>query len=44
MIKKADIMKQERKCPPDLEHRQAKYKNNVIECNYGKLKGPSGPH
>ena len=26
------------KCQPDLEHRQVKYKNNVIECDYGKLK------
>ena len=31
-------LKWERKCPPDLEHRQVKYKNNVIECNHGKLK------
>ena len=31
-------LKQERKCPPDLEHRQVKYKNNVIECDYSKLK------
>ncbi|WP_409977098.1 transposase [Acinetobacter sp. F_3_1] len=23
-------LKQERKCPPDLEHRQVKYKNKVI--------------
>ena len=26
------------KCPLDLEHRQIKYKNNVIECDHGKLK------
>ena len=31
-------LKQERKCPPDLEHRQVKYKNNVIECDHGKIK------
>ncbi|TCB39945.1 DDE domain-containing protein [Acinetobacter terrestris] len=31
-------LKWERKCPPDLEYRQVKYKNNVIECNHGKLK------
>ena len=31
-------LKQEGKCPPDLEHRQIKYKNNVIECDHGKLK------
>ncbi len=31
-------LKREGKCPPDLEHRQIKYKNNVIECYHGKLK------
>ena len=31
-------LKREGKCPPDLEHRQVKYKNNVIECDHGKLK------
>ncbi len=31
-------LKREGKCPPDLEHRQIKYKNNVIECDHGKLK------
>ena len=31
-------LKQEGKCPEDLEHRQIKYKNNVIECDPGKLK------
>ncbi len=31
-------LKREEKCPPDLEHRQIKYKNNVIECDHGKLK------
>jgi len=31
-------LKQEGKCPQDLEHRQVKYKNNVIECDHGKLK------
>ena len=31
-------LKQEGKCPEDLEHRQIKYKNNVIECDHGKLK------
>ncbi|GIT84706.1 hypothetical protein DSM16313_24880 [Acinetobacter seohaensis] len=30
-------LKREVKCPPDLEHRQIKYKNNVIECDHGKL-------
>ena len=23
---------------PDVEHRQIKYRNNVIECDHGKLK------
>src|SRR5690606_37560772 len=31
-------LNREGKCPPDLEHRQIKYKNNVIECDHGKLK------
>ncbi|WP_155517731.1 DDE-type integrase/transposase/recombinase, partial [Acinetobacter pittii] len=31
-------LKHEGKCPEDLEHRQIKYKNNVIECDHGKLK------
>jgi len=26
------------KCPPDLEHRQVKYLNNLIESDHGKLK------
>ncbi|MBG0707334.1 DDE-type integrase/transposase/recombinase, partial [Enterobacter hormaechei] len=25
-------------CPSDVEHRQIKYRNNVIECDHGKLK------
>ncbi len=24
--------------PSDVEHRQIKYRNNVIECDHGKLK------
>ncbi|ENU68019.1 IS6-like element IS1008 family transposase [Acinetobacter baumannii] len=31
-------LKREGKCPVDIEHRQIKYKNNVIECDHGKLK------
>ena len=31
-------LKPEEKCPPDLEHRQIKFKNNVIEWDHGKLK------
>ena len=31
-------LKQQGKCPEDLEHRQIKYKNNMIECDHGKLK------
>ena len=26
------------KCSPDVEHRQVKYLNNVIESDHGKLK------
>ncbi|PNM97306.1 hypothetical protein AL482_027780 [Klebsiella pneumoniae] len=25
--------------PSDVEHRQIKYRNNVIECDHGKLNG-----
>jgi transposase-like protein len=28
-------LKREGKCPVDIEHRQIKYKNNVIECDHG---------
>ncbi|WP_228272864.1 DDE-type integrase/transposase/recombinase, partial [Acinetobacter baumannii] len=28
----------EGRCPSDVEHRQIKYRNNVIECDHGKLK------
>jgi IS6 family transposase len=31
-------LKREGKCPLDLEHRQIKYKNNMIEYDHGKLK------
>lgn len=32
------LLKQEGLYPPDVEHRQIKYRNNVIECDHGKLK------
>ena len=31
-------LKKEGKCPKDTQHRQAKYLNNVIEADHGKLK------
>ncbi|MEL6574157.1 MAG: IS6 family transposase [Pseudomonadota bacterium] len=31
-------LKQDGKCPQDVEHRQVKYLNNVIEADHGKLK------
>lgn len=31
-------LKREGRCPPDVEHRQIKYLNNVNECDHGKLK------
>lgn len=31
-------LKSEGQCPPDLEHRQVKYLNNIIESDHGKLK------
>ena len=32
------LLKREVRCPSDVEHRQIKYRNNVIECDHGKLK------
>lgn len=32
------LLKREGRCPADVEHRQVKYRNNVIECDHGKLK------
>lgn len=32
------LLKSEGRCPPDVEHRHIKYRNNVIECDHGKLK------
>jgi IS6 family transposase len=31
-------LKQEGKCPPETEHRQVKYLNNLLEAEHGKLK------
>ena len=31
-------LKKEGRCPPDTEHRQVKYLNNVIEADHGELK------
>jgi IS6 family transposase len=31
-------LKSEDKCSPDIEHRQVKYLNNIIESDHGKLK------
>jgi len=31
-------LKDEGQCSPDLEHRQVKYLNNIIESDHGKLK------
>lgn len=36
------LLKREGRCTPDVEHRKMKYRNNVIECDHGKLKGSSG--
>lgn len=33
-----ELLKREGRCPPDVEHPQIKYRNNVIECNHGKVK------
>ncbi|PPT90644.1 NAD(P)(+) transhydrogenase (Re/Si-specific) subunit alpha [Xanthomonas theicola] len=31
-------LKREERCPSDVEHRQIKYRNDVIECHHGKPK------
>jgi len=32
------LLKREGKCPQHVQHRQIKYRNNIIECDRGKLK------
>ncbi|KJI77469.1 transposase [Enterobacter hormaechei] len=32
------MLKREGRCPSYVEHRQITYRNNVIECDHGKLK------
>lgn len=32
------FLKREGKCPQHVQHRQIKYRNNIIECDQGKLK------
>jgi IS6 family transposase len=32
------LLKREGKCPPHVEHRQIKYRNNVIESEHARLK------
>ncbi len=32
------LLKREGKCPQHVQHRQTKYRNNIIECDHGKLK------
>lgn len=32
------LLKRTGRSPPDVEHRQIKYQNDVIECDHGKLK------
>ncbi|WP_407261055.1 DDE-type integrase/transposase/recombinase [Klebsiella pneumoniae] len=36
---RALLLKREGRCPSDVEHRQIKYRNNVIECDHGKRNG-----
>lgn len=36
-------LKKEGNCPKDVEHRQVKYLNNVLEADHGKLKQPIRP-
>jgi len=32
------LLKREGKCPQHVQHRQIMYRNNIIECDHGKLK------
>ncbi|XYX39528.1 IS6 family transposase [Candidatus Erwinia dacicola] len=32
------LLKREGKCPQHVHHRQIQYRNNIIECDHGKLK------
>lgn len=32
------LLKREGRCPPNVENRQIKYWNTVVECDHGKLK------
>ncbi len=32
------LLKREGKCPQHVQHRKTKYRNNIIECDHGKLK------
>ena len=32
------LLKREDKCPQHVHHRQIQYRNNIIECDHGKLK------
>lgn len=34
----AGVTEARKKCPSDVEHRQIKYRNSVIECDHSKLK------
>jgi len=38
MAKQSLKLKAEGQCSPELEHRQVKYLNNIIESDHGKLK------
>ena len=36
-------LKSEGICPPTVEHRRGKYRNNILEGDYGRLKRILGP-
>ncbi|GHL78704.1 hypothetical protein ECZU34_64520 [Escherichia coli] len=38
------LLKREGRCPSDVEHRQIKYRNNVIECDHGKTETDNQRH
>lgn len=42
MTRALALLKREGRCPYEVEHRQIKYRNNIIECDHGKLKRTIG--
>ena len=43
MVERLTDSNEEGKCPAHVKHRKIKFHNNVIECDYGKLKRVINP-